>query len=667
MQSTANSQPAPRRKEFTLRALLLGVLLALVLGAANAYLGLFAGMTVSGSVPAAVMSMAVLALLAKAGARPATIQENNLVQTAASAGEALVAGMIFTLPALFIIGYWQQADYSTALMILALGGVLGVMFAVPLRRALVLDQALRYPEGRATAAILKTGHNVVDDVDQPNAMPTSLSGLPVASSSVSSSINSKHASKDANKHASKPLFQRLLVGAAIGALVKLASKGMALFPSKITAGVSVGSAPVGLAVAPASSLIGVGYILGIRIALVVGLGGLLAWLVIVPLAASLDASVALNSDQSAWEQAESIWASKVKYVGVGAMLVGGLWALAQLARPVLQALRSMGDATLGAQDIPARYLLPMLMLTIVPLFLLYQTVLDSTVFALPMTVLMLVLGFVFCAVAAWMTGTVGSSSNPVSGMTIATIMLTSLLLLWLTGTDAVSAATAIMVGGVVCTAAAISGDTMQDLAAGHHVGATPWMQQVLQFAGVLSAALVMPLVLMVLHAGYGFAGEANPASADPLAAPQATAMAAVVEGVLGDGKLPWFYIALGALLAVPIGIADEVLRRKDLPRLPILAVAVGAYLPLHLITTIMLGGLLAGLTGGTTQRGTLFAAGLITGEALLGIGLAVPVAISADPQFLPFLQGPSWLWLALAVLGILCVCMWWFGRDNTSQ
>lgn len=637
-------------KELTLRVIVLGILLALVLGAANAYLGLFAGMTVSGSVPAAVLSIAILGIVGRLGFRHASVQENNLVQTAASAGEALVAGMIFTLPALFIIGYWQQADYGIAFRILALGGVIGVLFAVPLRRAMVLDKDLRYPEGRATAAILQ----------------------------------SADASVNANSEQAKTtgLFKRLIIGAAIGAVVKFSSKALALFPGNVSGGVQVGGAPFGLAVAPAPSLLGIGYILGHRIALVVGLGGLTAWLVIVPLAAMFDPALSGAANMTSlslangteplislagWEQAKAIWSSRVRFVGVGAMLVGGLWALAQLARPVFSAIRSLGDASIGGRDMPVTILVPLLSLTLVPLFLLYQSVLGSASIAAPMTIVMIVLGFVFCAVAAWMTGTVGSSSNPVSGMTIATIMLTSLLLLCLTGADATSAAAAIMVGGVVCTAAAISGDTMQDLAAGHIVGATPWMQQVMQLAGVLAAAMVMPLVLIVLHAAYGFEGELNPASATPLAAPQATAMAAVVQGVLGDGELPWFYIALGAALAVPVGIVDEICRRKNWSRLPILAVAVGAYLPLYLITTIMLGGIISWLTGGTTQRGTLLAAGLITGEALLGIGLAVPIAISADPEFLPLISGFNSLWLALGVLGILTVIIWWLSRDGNHH
>lgn len=628
-----------RSKALTLRVVVLGVGLAIILGAANAYLGLFAGMTVSGSVPAAVMSMAIFGTLGAIGLRRATIQENNLVQTAASAGEALVAGMIFTLPALFILGFWQEADYSKALLILLLGGVLGVLFAVPLRRALVIDEGLRYPEGRATAEILKMA-----DVE--------------------------HTADGVQYKGVRGLFQRLIIGAVIGAVVKLASKGLALFPNSIQGAVSVGGAPIGLAVAPAPSLLGVGYILGHRIALVVGLGGLTAWFVLVPLAVWVDPVVGSTSSESAvqgWDLAKSVWLNKIRYVGVGAMFVGGLWALLQLARPVARAVRSLADASLHQQDLPLTVIVPLGVLCVVPLFLLYQSVLGATAIATPMTALMVVLGFVFCAVAAWMTGTVGSSSNPVSGMTIATITLTSLLLLWLTGANANSAAAAIMIGGVVCTAAAISGDTMQDLAAGHFVGATPWMQQVMQLAGVLAAALVMPLVLVVLHAGYGFAGEANPASDTPLSAPQAALMATVVQGVLGDGDLQWRYIALGALLALPVGIVDEILRRRSQRRLPILAVAVGAYLPLYLIITIMLGGLISRLTGGTTQRGTLLAAGLITGEALLGIGLAIPVAITGNPSLLPLVSGGQYVWLAAAVLGILVITLWALARNKSDR
>jgi putative OPT family oligopeptide transporter len=544
--------------EITVKAVVLGLLLSALLAAANAYLGLFAGMTVSASIPAAVISMAVLRMFQKSN-----ILENNIVQTAASAGESLAAGVIFTIPALIILGTWTDFNYWEVTMIAGFGGLLGVLFTIPLRRALIVEKPLRFPEGVATAEVLKVGEQGGSGVVY------------------------------------------IAWAALIGGLFKLGSTGLRLWSDlAATAGRVGGSvAYVGTNLSPA--LVAVGYIVGLNIAVLIFLGGALNWWVAIPILSSMGAGAGLGAEDAA----NTIWATQTRYLGVGAMAVGGLWALIQLRKSLVSGVRSglaayregrKGGASTTERtdrDAPMHWVLIALVLAVVPLFFIFEYFTGSPGVAAVMAAAMLVAGFLFAAVAGYMAGLVGSSNNPISGVTIATVLMSSLLLLWLMGSEsAIGPAAAIFVGAVVACAAAIAGDNMQDLKAGHVLGATPWKQQVMQAVGVVASALVMaPVLSLMLEAyGIGIPTESHP---NPLAAPQAGLMAAVAQGVF-TLDLPWDMVGIGALVAVFFIVLDIVLEKKGGDfRTPVLAVAVGIYLPLELEVPILLGGLLAWAAG----------------------------------------------------------------------
>ncbi len=600
--------------QLTLKAILLGLLLSMVLAGANAYLGLFAGLTVSASIPAAVISMAILKLF-----KDSNILENNIVQTAASAGESLAAGVIFTLPALIILGYWDVFEYAWVSIIAGLGGLLGVLFTIPLRRSLIVEEQLMYPEGTATAEVLKVGETP--------------------------SQGAKY----------------LAVAALLGALTKLAETGLNLWTGIAQAAAYVGSstvAYVGMNLSPA--LVSVGYIVGLNIAVLVFIGGAISWFLAIPIFSTfyLETNPALATEFAsglgAADLAFAIWTSQIRYLGVGAMLVGGIWALismrSSLVSGIMSGLKAELPVTAGSydhtkHDTPMKFVLIGIAIFVLPIFAVYHSIVGTTGVALAMTVIMIITGFLFSSVAAYMAGLVGSSNNPISGITIATILLTSLLLLWLMGGDAtIGPAAAIMVGAVVCCAAAIAGDNLQDLKAGYIVGATPWRQQVMQGAGVIAAVLVMAPILNLLLQAYGL-GAPTAEQPNALLAPQATLMASVAEGVFGAG-LPWTMVIIGAVIGVAIIVLDEYLKATEANwRAPVLAVAVGIYLPLELATAILLGGLIAyyvrrsneasGADPVVGQRnGMLFASGLITGEALIGIGMAVPIVVSGNPDII---------------------------------
>lgn len=628
--------------EITPKAVALSIILAAILAAANAYLGLFAGMTVSASIPAAVASMAILRLF-----RRANILENNIVQTAASSGEALAAGVIFTIPALVLIGYWTAFDYWRTTALALVGGLLGVLFTIPLRRALIVEARLRFPEGVATAEVLKVG--CAAESEQPGE-------------------RGRRTADD---------LRSLLLAAGIGGAVKFGESGLRLWADAWEGAVSVGRSVLygGINLSPA--LFAVGFILGLHTALVVFVGGAVGWLLLMPayglVAGPPDGLTGLAA-------AKAIWSSKIRFVGIGAMLVGGLWTLAQLREPLLASLQrlarvyrqtgagpaagSTGGTPRTERDASLVWIVALCVAALVPMGLLYQGVVGSAGVALLMTMLMAGAAFLFSSVAGYMAGLVGSSSSPVSGVTIATIMLAALLLLPVMGSGhPAGPAAALLIGAVVCCAAAMGGDNLQDLKTGHLVGATPWKQQVMQVIGVAAGAAVIVPVLSLLQAKYGI-GAVTPDHPHPLSAPQATLMAGLAQGVFGTG-LPWPFVGLGAGIGVLVIVLDlRQAARRAAFRLPVLAVALGIYLPLKLSAAIAAGGLIAeavrragaGERRGATSRGLLCAAGLVTGEALMGIGLAVPVAlssiwpsVSADP-FLLFESPPLGAWPGVAIL-----------------
>ncbi len=599
--------------ELTIRSILLGVILSVILAAANAYLGLFAGMTVSASIPAAVVSMGILKLL-----RKSNVLENNIVQTAASAGESLAAGVIFTFPALVLMDFWEGFDYLWVTLIAGFGGLLGVLFTIPLRRSLIIEEQLQFPEGVATAEVLETGEKGGKGV------------------------------------------KTIAKAALAGAVYKLGSgKLFGLFPEVLEGARSIGSSVAYLGSNLSPALISVGYIVGLNIAILVFLGGAANWFVAIPAVSVFEGGCPEGKTAADW--AYQLWSQKTRYIGVGAMLIGGLWTIFSMRKSLVSGILSglkayqnvggTGQTQIDPKekDMPMKWVIILIVGSVVPLFLVYQVFVQQVHVSIVMAIIMLVTGFVFSAVAGYMAGLVGSSNNPISGVTISTVLVSALLLLLLMGTNSENGpAAAIIIGSVVCCAAAIAGDNMQDLKAGHIVGATPWKQQVMQIVGTISAALVMAPVLTILLKAYGFEGHAS-AKEGALAAPQAGLMAAVARGVF-EKDLPWLYIGIGVATAILIIIADVWLHRKKIPfRMPVLAVAIGIYLPFELSVPIFIGGLLHYAVGKTFQKrqvpvektehanrtGLLFASGLITGEALMGILMAVPIVILLEGFKMP--------------------------------
>ncbi|MCW0435475.1 OPT family oligopeptide transporter [Xanthomonas sacchari] len=645
-----NNAAAPR--QLTFRAVVLAIVLAVVLSAANAYLGLFAGLTIATAIPAAVVSMGVLRLLGGG-----SILENNIVQTGASAGSSIAAGVIFTIPALVIMGYWPDFKYWWVLGIAGMGGLLGVLFSVPLRRSMIVEDPLPFPEGKAAAEVLKAGEN-------PG-----------------------------------PGLKILGLSAAIGGLVKLgAASGLKVIPDTWAQAAYVGSSKmvgyVGTNLSPA--LLGVGYIVGLNVGIVVLSGSILSWHLAIPLYQQFfmgsDPALAHSlANAPAAEAAFGIWAAKVRYLGVGAMLIGGVWTLFSLRKSLLSgvksgfaaARKSTGGAAVAEtdRDLPMKWMLVALLLCTLPLLGLYQAIVGQWHVSVPMTLIMIVAGFLFVSVSGYLAGLIGSSNNPVSGITISTILFASAVLVLLLGRDSpIGAVAAIMIGAVVCCAAAVGGDNLQDLKAGYLVGATPWKQQLMLAIGAFSCALIMAPVLNLLAQAYGI-GAATPQHPNALAAPQATLMASVAKGLFG-GELPWTMIGIGAGVGAAIIALDEWLKKTGKRfRVPVLAAAIGIYLPLELMVPIFLGGLLTHLVerfhkiraddeegrDRVHRPGTLFAAGLITGEALMGIAIAVPIVASgrADVLALPEAFHLN-QWYGLALLAFVGWLLYRTGRKGEA-
>ena len=595
--------PETKFNELTLKSVIIGATLSVVLGAANAYFGLFSGLTVSASIPAAVISMAILKAF-----KNSNILENNLIQTAASAGESLAAGIIFTLPALVIMGYWESFNYLETTLIAICGGVLGVLFTIPLRKALIVKEKLAFPEGVATAEVLKTGEKGGDAI------------------------------------------KYLIIGSLLGGLYKFGFEALNLWSGLFEKAILLKERYYlyfSLNLSPA--LVAVGYIVGLNISFLVFLGGVISWYVGIPLYILIKGA---PEGLSAIQIGGEIWSSHIRYLGVGAMIVGGLWALVGLRSALGQAFeagveafkkgsKALSTTSRTELDTPMSWVLIGIGVMTVPIFLIYLTIIKDVPITLFMSLIMIVAGFLFSAVAGYMAGLVGSSNNPISGVTIATILTTALLLLLLMGTSdpAKGAAGAILVGAIVCCAAAIAGDNMQDLKAGHILGSTPRNQQIMQMVGVVSGALLIAPILNLLLASKGI-GVPTLLHPNPLSAPQATLMMSVASGIFG-GNLPWDIIVIGGFIGVLIILADEYFKRKKGNfKMPVLAVAVGLYLPFELDSSIFIGGLIAWLLEKGYQKaqnstsvdqaknaGLLMASGLITGEALIGILIAVLTAV----------------------------------------
>ena len=565
-------------RELTPRAIVLGIILAVILGAANAYLGLYAGLTVSASIPAAVVSMAILRILGGS-----TILENNVVQTVASAGEAVAAGAIFTFPALVILGWKGDLPYLDVTALCLAGGTMGSLLVVFLRRAYIVEEKLPFPEGVACAEVLRAG------AKSANAAP-------------------------------------LLYAGIISALLKTSQDIVGVVPGMLSGARWVGGAALAGSVDISAALLGVGYIVGVRIAMLVFLGGAIAWFVAVPIASSSHPEL---HSLGAYAAATQVWSNEVRYLGVGAMLTGGIVTLWRLRTRIINALvegirvvragRSAAATAREDTDLSATTIVTASALALPVIFALCMVLTGSIALSLAMAVVLAIVGFFATAVAGYLSGLVGASNNPVSGVTVIVLLALALVLKLLGVSPGVGPRLAIMAGAVVCTAAAMAGDSMHDLATGYFVGATPRSLEIAVLIGAVASAFVVAPVLNLLLNAYGIAGTAG-AKANALAAPQAFLMAKVTQGVFSGG-LRWSTIAIGAALAAILAIVDRQLeQRASSWRTPIMPVAIGLYLPFGLSVAILIGSLASiGRPREEGGSGILFAAGLVAGEALMGV------------------------------------------------
>ena len=606
-------------RELTIRSLLLGVALAIILGAANTYLGLYAGMTVSASIPAAVISMAILRGVFRSG----TILENNIVQSVASAGESLAAGVIFTVPAILLVGAWHEFAFWPTTLIALTGGVLGVIFMIPLRRALIVERDdLVYPEGVACAEVLQAGE-------------TGGSGI-----------------------------RLIAVGAAVGAALKFCSAWLGAFKGTVEGALAVAGRKVlygGLDISAA--LVGVGYIVGINVAVLMFVGGTIAWLIFLPALGVFPDAVpgSPEAEGGALGYAWSFWNAQIRYVGVGAMMVGAVESLWGVRKGVFGSLRSLRNLHGNAdqpdfdRDISMIHLMIIMLLSFGATVALYDTMIHSLPAALVVTLIMLVVTFILVALASYIVGLVGSSNSPVSGMTIVGLLTTSGIVLAL-GLKTEEAALAILgVAGVVCCAACTSGDISQDLKTGYLIGATPYRQQWAEVIGVAATAPIFAYILTLLNDAYGI-GTGEPGS---LKAPQAALFAGITNALVGKGTLPYDMVIAGGLIGVGFLALNPLMKRIGSAfRFHIMPIAVGIYLPFSLTATILLGGILRlfvtrrrNARGETMSEGedggVLLSSGLIAGESLVGILVAVLVSQNLGAPFERFDSN----WLGILVLG----------------
>ena len=604
--------PTQSPPELTWVALGLGAVLAVVMGAANVYLGLYAGITVAAAIPAAVISMAFLRVVLGRS----SILENNVVQTMASTGEALAAGIIFTAPALLLVGAWQEFEFWPTTLIVLLGGMLGLIFMVPMRRALIVDRPdLVYPEGTACAEVLKVGERGGSGV-----------GF-------------------------------IARGVAIGGLFKLAVSGLRVVQPTVEGAVAAGRSVFYAGADMSAALLAVGYIVRLEIAVLVFAGGVIGWVIALPMIGGL------LPGEPAIEAAGRIWSSQIRYIGVGAMVVGGLASFWSVRRGIVAGITSLGAVGRTTVDLSiVRTERNMSMMSLLVLFILtafatmafYRMLVGSTSIALLATILMIVASFLLVAVATYIAGLVGSSNSPVSGMTIVALLFSASVMLGvgISGDSAVLATLGI--AGVVCCAACASGDVAQDLKTGLLVGATPARQQWATVVATVVPAFFFAPILTLLHHAYGI-GTGEPGS---LRAPQATLFASLTQGFFGNGELPWTMVGIGVGVGLALLVADALLMKvRSRFRAHVMPIAVGLYLPFSLAVPILIGGLIANMlakgTDESTDHGVLFGSGLIAGEALVGIALAGFIAAQV-PLPITFIEQPI---VSLAVFAAVVVAL----------
>ena len=623
--------------ELNLRVILIGIALAVVMGSANVYLGLKAGMTVSASIPAAVIGMLTIRYfnIFLKNSKKNSILEANQIQTAASAGESLAAGIIFTMPALILIGVWQKFDFILTTLIAFTGGLLGILFMIPMRQVFIVanESNLKYPEGIACASVLEAGQNEGDPTHATN----------------------------------------ILKGILIGALFKGLVSFVGLFKGVLEFAFIKGNRIVFFGGDISPALVAVGFIVNLNIAILIFIGGSLGWLVGIPILGNgLD--FISNPVDGAWE----IWSSKIRYVGVGAMVIGGISSIFKVRRGLVDAievLKNNNSSTLNQKTKKERNISPksINLLSFIAIFLvigIYYHITQSASITILTTFIMVIMAFFFTAVASYIVGLVGNSNSPVSGMTITAVLFTGGLLyvFGFSGTEGMIAT--LGVAAIVCCAACTSGDVCNDLKTGQIVGASPFRQQIMQIIGVGVASLVMAPIMQLLHENTpgGIGGR-------ELSAPQAGLFASLAKGFFGDGELPWDMVCIGATLGIMILVIDSIFEKKGISfRLHLMPVAVGIYLPFGLSTPILLGGLMAYLiekhnrtvinSDDSMQNGILVSSGLIAGESLMGIVLAFIAGFGVSSFSLNLDEG---IINTLTILVALVFLLWFFKISKQKQ
>lgn len=606
--------------ELTLRGLILGSILTIIFTASNVYLGLKVGLTFSSSIPAVVISMAVLSLF-----KTSNILENNMVQTQASAAGTL-SSVIFVIPGLFMCGYWSEFPLWQTFMICLCGGGLGVLFTIPLRRTMVVESKLAYPEGRAAAEILKV------------------------------------ANKDQSSKKGKQGIKEIALGSFIAAIFSLLSNGFKLAASESNFAFIWNKMAFGFSMGYSLALLGAGYLVGLAGAIALFVGMFLAWGIFTPYLSNFK----FDSAKNAVDLASSVWSSKVRLIGTGAIAIAALWTLIELLKPVIEGIKEIvKNVKITNQeknertniDLSLKSIFILFVLMVVGLFITFYSFVEDAnlsiyyqmLFSFVGTLVSVLIGFFVAAACGYMAGLVGSSSSPISGIGLIGVIISSIVFLVL-GVELFqdpmlskfAVALAIFTTSVILATAAISNDNLQDLKTGHLVGATPWKQQVALLVGCVFGALAIVPVLNLLYQAYGFVGAMPREGMDAssaLAAPQANLMSTIAQGIFHH-NIEWGYMAFGVFVGILMIIIDKILKGTQKMSLPPLAVGIGIYLPPAVNIPLVIGGILKYIVmqhltkkyaknshkeeklASCEQRGTLFASGLIVGESIFGVIIA---------------------------------------------
>ncbi len=645
--------------EITIRALTLGVILTVILAAANAYLALKVGQTISASIPAAIISMSILRFFPKSN-----VLENTMVQTMASVGEALISGVAYILPALIILQAWQGFYYWQTVAIALLGGILGVLFTIPLRRALLIDRTLRYPEGVAISNVLK-----------------------------------------ASARNEKTDMKSLTMGGLIGALISLFQTGFQILTDTFDFWVKpFGTTIYGFQLGLSPALLAAGYIVGINVAISFLVGIVIGWIVGIPILSSI---VHVTDASTANDIVMSLYRSHLRYIGVGTMLIGSLWTLITLMKPIAQSImasfaslrnkaKNSPRGLRTERDIPINFVFWGLIFLLVPIFILIACYIVPntsevsqsfrTMLCAFSAIYVLVGGFLFCSISAYFAGLIGSSNTPVSGLLVSALLILCLSVLaffssvgGIKGHELFGVILAIGSGVIIGVAVSISNDTMQDLKVGQVVGATPWKQQLMLILGVVVSAFVVPPILDLLYNAYGIGGvfpHPGMSKTQMLSAPQAALMATIAQGVYTH-HLAWSMLGIGTLIGLVCIIIDEFLKQYG-TRLPVLAVGLAIYLPMNTTVPVVIGGVLSYLIqlglerkynnkrieneskiASHRHRGLLLACGIVAGASIMGVILAIPFAIKQSSDALKIMPDQfAYLAGSLSIVVTLILCAW---------